>query len=86
MTSNPMSVPEIFIEIKIDKSIDHYNMLTVTEHRELNVPQDPCEEDPGYSFRSCVRESFSRRVGCRTQWDRWSDQGRKLCNDLESYR
>ena len=86
MMANPLGCPSIKIDMDTETDFNHWNMLTVTEHRELNVPQDPCEEDPGYSFRSCIKETFSNQVGCRTYWDTWSHQQRRVCNDFDSYR
>ena len=86
MNNIPMSIPMVRTDLITDSNNGPYYKLTMIEHRELNVPDDPCEDDPGYSFRSCVKESFSRKVGCRTAWDHWSDQNRNVCIDLESYK
>ena len=84
--NNPMSIPMVRMNLITDTETNSYYKMTMIQHRELNVPGDPCEDDPGYSFRSCVKESFSRKVGCRTGWDSWSDQSRNVCMNLESYR
>ena len=36
---------------------------------EMNVPDDPCIEDPDYNYKEWIKESVSKRVGCRTKWD-----------------
>ena len=46
------------------KDCNSYFTLALTEHRELNTKEDPCEEAKDYSFVSCVRESIAEEVGC----------------------
>ena len=86
MVNNLLSFPNINIDLETNSSYNHYYQMTLTEHRELDVPQDPCEEDPGYNFRACVKESLSSQVGCRTKWDQWSDRAWPLCMDLSMYK
>ena len=60
--------------------------ITLTEVEELNVPEDPCNEDPEYNYRECIKESFSRRVGCRTKWDDIQLKELPLCENHEQFR
>ena len=62
-TSNPLSLPTVRIDILTNSSFNHYNMLTLTQLHELDVPSDPCEENTDYSFRACVKERLSKEVG-----------------------
>ena len=39
--------------------------FVLTKHKKLNLEQQPCEEDPDYSFSHCARESLSQKV---TKW------------------
>jgi hypothetical protein len=50
MSLNPLPLPSATINLVTNTSVDHYYRLTCTDRTELNVPQDPCEEDPDYSF------------------------------------
>ena len=63
-----------------------YYSLAVRDHRQLNTQNDPCMEEPDYSFTTCVKESLSRNIGCRLPWDCLSDQERKECNTLGQYQ
>ena len=42
-----------------------YYSLALREHRKLDTPHNPCVDDPDYSFTTCVKESLSRKTGCR---------------------
>ena len=86
MVLNPLSLPYIIIDLETNSSYNQYHTMTLTEHRELDVPQDPCEEDPGYNFQACVKESLSSKVGCRSKWDQWSDRAKLPCSDLAMYK
>ena len=41
---------------------NHFQEVTLTKHKKLNLERQPCEEDPDYSFSYCVRESLSKKV------------------------
>ena len=63
MVFNPLSLPSIELELVTNSSVGHFYRLQLTNHRELNVPQDPCEEREDYKFQACVKESLSSQVG-----------------------
>jgi hypothetical protein len=65
---------------------NYYHYLIVTEMNELDLPEDPCNPDPGYNFQTCLKQSLSRQVGCRTRWDRWSRLNLPLCTNMEQFR
>ena len=57
---------------------------SVTEHRLLNEPDQPCEEDaPDYNFMKCIKTSHAKEVGCSPSYDNWSDQTMPLCTTME---
>ena len=75
------------IHKKVDpKELPYMYPITLTEVEELNVPDDPCNEDPEYNYRDCIKESFSRRVGCRTKWDKELGNDLPLCKNLSQFR
>ena len=41
---------------------NHYQELTLTKHKKLNLARQPCEEDTSYNFKTCVQESLSKKV------------------------
>ena len=41
---------------------NHYQELTLTKHKKLNLARQPCEEDTTYNFKTCVQESLSKKV------------------------
>ena len=84
-TYNPPAIPMttwIMPKVKTFLSLS----LVETEHQELNVPDDPCEENTDYNFQACVKRSLSRQIGCRTKWDKWTEEKWPLCNTLEQFR
>ena len=60
--------------------------ITLTEVEELNVPDDPCNEDPDYDYRNCIKESFLRKVGCTTKWDNIKHKDLPLCGNHTQFR
>ena len=43
--------PSTFLKINPNTSFNHYNKLVLTKHYEMNVPSDPCVQDPQYNFQ-----------------------------------
>ena len=41
---------------------NHFQEMTLTKHKKLNLERQPCEEDPDYIFSHCARESLSKKV------------------------
>ena len=80
---NPQSLP--MTRRKLLSSESYFTMITLVEHQLLNRPSEPCMEDLNYSFLACVKESFSRRVGCRLAWDTSSHRDRPVCTTMEQF-
>ena len=41
---------------------NHYQEVTLTKHKRLNLDRQPCEEDLDYNFSYCIRDSLSTKV------------------------
>ena len=65
INSNPVSLPLNKKKVFPNTSSPHYHHLALTQHHQLNVARDPCEEDPDYSFLDCIKASLSLQVGHR---------------------
>ena len=65
MSENPYGIPSIYIKIDPSRTFGPLYTIDVTRHKNLNVPDSPCEEDSEYDFSLCVKESLSRSIGCR---------------------
>ena len=76
---NPLGPPMSFWQFKGQSTPSHYQEITLTKHKKLNLGHRPCEELKDYSFTICVKESLSQQVGCRMPWDRWSQEEREVC-------
>ena len=75
------------IHKKVDpKELPYMYPITLTEVEELNVPDDPCNEDPEYNYRDCIKESFARRGGCRTKWEKGLNMDLPLCKNHSQFR
>ena len=87
IVSNTLTFPRIWLEYKAGQNMKpgHYEWfyITVTEHNNLNRPEQPCEEEEDYDFLKCVKTSQARRVGCRPPWDSWSPPTIPLCQTME---
>ena len=71
INDNQWGIPATRIKVVANETVDSYYRISVTEHIELNLPNDPCEENQNYDFRVCVKESLAAKIGCRPSWDRW---------------
>ena len=49
----------------------------------MSKPEQPCESSESYSFTACVKNSISRRIGCRLEWDSWSSRDIQLCSTVK---
>ena len=57
--------------------------IDTIEHVKMNLPATPCQETESYSLTRCIRDRISKKIGCRPEWDGWSDLGRTLCTRIE---
>ena len=64
----------------------YYYQIGLTEVHELNLPNDPCNDDADYNFNACIKESFSARVGCKTKWDYIGLKDLPPCKNISQYR
>ena len=86
LNTNPNGLPSLVFKISPNESKSHYYPITLTEMEEVDHPEDPCEIDPNYNFQACVKETFSKQVGCRLPWDPWTHEDLPLCGSLDEYR
>ena len=84
-SNNPEAIPMTTLIVPKKKTFQLISFVE-TEHEELNVPADPCEEDIEYSFTACVKKMLARQVGCRTKWDKWTKETFPYCHTLEQFR
>ena len=73
-----------YVRKEVDPTdLPYYYNLALTEVEELNVPHDPCNEDPNFNYKQCIKEYLSKIVGCRTKWDNTSYP---LCQNIGDFR
>ena len=84
---NGLVFPRVWLEYKKGQNMKagHFQRfeISLTEHRLLNRPEQPCEEEEDYDFLKCVKTSQARMVGCRPPWDSWSPHTIPLCQTVE---
>ena len=85
LNENPQALPISMLTLA-PRSGRVFFSFALTEHRKLDTPNNPCMEDPDYSFTTCVKESLSRKHGCRLPWDTLSDHKRPECTTLLQYQ
>ena len=51
MTWIPLAIPALFESILVNKTANHYYPIVMAEVKELDLPQDPCNDDEGYDFQ-----------------------------------
>ena len=86
LSDNQLSFPSIHKKVIPKQSGNLFFKMSAIEHIELNVPDDPCEEDEEYKFATCVKESLAAEIGCRPSWDLWTDQARNVCTSFDQHR
>ena len=70
--------------------VDGFRMVYIQgiNHFRLNQPNRPCKDSHDYSFTACLKNSLSRKLGCRLSWDSWSNMKIPKCtekDDVENY-
>ena len=50
----PVAFPALSRAIVVNKSESHFYSMVLVEVEELNLPQDPCNEDGKYNFQVCM--------------------------------
>ena len=85
VTRNPKPGHPSFRDYVNSEKLPYVYAFSLTEVKEINVPDDPCNEDSEYNFRKCIKESFSRRVGCRTKWDNLQNNDLPLCASIKQF-
>ena len=86
ISRNSVSGPPRVQKIVDPRMLPYYYQIGLTEVNELNVPNDPCNEDPDYNFNACVKERFARKVGCRTKWDHIQLKHLPICTNMTQFR
>ena len=69
---------------------DGFRMVYIQgiNHVRLNQPNRPCKDSQEYSFTACLKNSLSRKLGCRLSWDSWSNMKIPKCtekDEVENY-
>ena len=83
-TTNPGTIPQI--HLNMDDKQSQFIYFTTTYHKMMDKPAKRCESSETYSFTACVKNSISRRVGCRMQWDVWSSRDIPVCTRVEQLK
>ena len=47
----PVAFPRLYRAVVLEKHPSHFYSMILTEVEELNLPQDPCNEDETYNFQ-----------------------------------
>ena len=76
-TINPDTMPAILLGMENPKST--YIYLRAVYHHMLDKPGQHCESSDSYIFTACIKNSISRKIGCRLEWDAWSSKDIPLC-------
>ena len=75
---NPDTFPDVMITLKPNSGLMLYYIKAII-HVNLKTKTNQCEESEEYSFKSCVKNSIGRKVGCRLPWDKWTDPWLPIC-------
>ena len=85
-TRNPESEAPSVRKALNPAELSYYYSFALTEVEELDVPMDRCNNDPDYNFRTCVKESFAMKAGCKTKWDNFGHNDLQSCTTIQQFR
>ena len=85
-TRNPESEAPSVRKAVNPAELSYYYPFALTEVEELDVPKDPCNNDPDYNFRACIKESISRKADCKTKWDNFGQNKLQPCSTVQQFR
>ena len=60
--SNPLGPPINYRSFSGNTEKNHYQELSLTRQKKLNLDQRPCDEDEDYSFTNCIGKYVSNQV------------------------
>ena len=80
-STNEDVIPHLFF--KIEKSEHVWLNIRPIYHHMMNKPGQRCDPSESYSFTECIKNTISRRIGCRLEWDHWSSGDIPLCTTLD---
>ena len=86
ISKNPETAPPSVDKLVDPDKLPYYYRLGLTEVEELNVPNDPCNDDTDYNFNACVKETFLKTTGCKTKWDDVGLKNLPLCTEMSQFR
>ena len=84
-SANPESMPRILIPMSANYGQKMFYIKAIL-HVKMNLQRSPCEEVTSYSLTSCLRNKISQKIGCRPEWDRWSDYELEICTNMEQLK
>ena len=82
---NPLAMPNNYGKLFPSKDCNSNFTLALTERRELNTNEDPCEMKENYSFVSSIEDSIAEKVGCVLEGAKATSE-KEQCNSAEQYR
>jgi hypothetical protein len=61
----------------------YWSTLATTYHKKMDKQGKRCETSETYSFTACFKNNFSRKIGCRLEWDVWNSMDIPICTRVE---
>ena len=65
ITTNPATIPSIMMEFQAEDLGKILTYIEATRHINIDRPDQPCNEESGYSFTACMKNSLSSKFSCR---------------------
>ena len=82
INANPGTTPRILLIV--DDSTSRYVYINAIYHEKMDNKNQRCESSESYSFTACIKNSISRMIGCRLEWDSWSSRDLPVCTMVEN--
>ena len=81
---NPDAIPQIHLTLNSIEQVWVY--IRPVYHEMMDKPEKRCESSESYSFTACIKNSISRKIGCRLEWDSWSSRDIPVCTTVEQLK
>ena len=63
------AIPRFLLDLTSEKISFVIPNIEVIQHHNLPLIQKPCNNNPSYSFKDCIKRSAENTMGCGLPWD-----------------
>ena len=69
MSNNLLAMPTTLTQFRPENNTLLKYFLKTSRRQNLDRPEAPCNNVPGYNFTDCVTKSLAKQIGCTLPWN-----------------